>query len=83
VLNHRNHPSLVMWSIGNEIPEQWSEEGRQISIRLQGICHALDPSRPVTQGLDRVDNALSSGFAQAMDVPGFNYRVHRYLPGIE
>ena len=83
VLNHRNHPSLVMWSIGNEIPEQWSEEGRQISIRLQGICHALDPSRPVTQGLDRVDNALSSGFAQAMDVPGFNYRVHKYLPGIE
>ena len=83
VLNHRNHPSLVMWSIGNEIPEQWSEEGRQISIRLQGICHALDPSRPVTQGLDRVDNALSSGFAQVMDVPGFNYRVHKYLPGIE
>ena len=83
VLNHRNHPSLVMWSIGNEIPEQWSEEGRQISNRLQGICHALDPSRPVTQGLDRVDNALSSGFAQVMDVPGFNYRVHKYLPGIE
>ena len=83
VLNHRNHPSLVMWSIGNEIPEQWSEEGRQISIRLQGICHVLDPSRPVTQGMDRVDNALSSGFAQAMDVPGFNYRVHKYLPGIE
>ena len=83
VLNHRNHPSLVMWSIGNEIPEQWSEEGRQISNRLQGICHALDPSRPVTQGMDRVDNALSSGFAQVMDVPGFNYRVHKYLPGIE
>ena len=53
VLAHRNHPSIVMWSIGNEIPEQWSEEGRQIAIRLQGICHALDPSRPVTQGCDR------------------------------
>jgi len=78
VLNHRNHPSIVMWSIGNEIPEQWSEEGRQISIQLQGLCHALDPTRPVTQGMDRAEDALKSGFAQAMDVPGFNYRVHKY-----
>ena len=78
VLNHRNHPSIVMWSIGNEIPEQWSEEGRQISIQLQGLCHALDPTRPVTQGMDRAEDALQSGFAQVMDVPGFNYRVHKY-----
>ena len=78
VLCHRNHPSIVMWSIGNEIPEQWSEEGRQISIQLQGVCHALDPTRPVTQGMDRPDDALNSGFMQAMDVPGFNYRVHKY-----
>jgi beta-galactosidase len=83
VLNHRNHPSIVMWSIGNEIPEQWSEEGRQISIRLQGLCHALDPSRPVTQGMDRAEQALSSGFAQAMDVPGFNYRVHKYANNLK
>ena len=78
VLNHRNHPSIVMWSIGNEIPEQWSEEGRQISIQLQGLCHSLDPTRPVTQGMDRAEAALGSGFAQVMDVPGFNYRVHKY-----
>ena len=78
VLNHRNHPSIVMWSIGNEIPEQWSEEGRQLSVQLQGLCHALDPTRPVTQGMDRAEQALKSGFAQAMDVPGFNYRVHKY-----
>ena len=83
VLANRNHPSIVMWSIGNEIPEQWSEEGRQIAIRLQGICHSLDPTRPVTQGMDRVDNAITSGFAQAMDVPGFNYRLHRYEHGIK
>ena len=75
---NRNHPSIVMWSIGNEIPEQWSEEGRQIAIRLQGLVHSLDPSRPVTQGMDRVDNALASGFAQAMDVPGLNYRLNKY-----
>ena len=83
VLNHRNHPSIVMWSIGNEIPEQENETGRQISLQLQGLCNTLDPTRPVTQGMDRVDNALKSGFAQAMQIPGFNYRLHRYADGIK
>ena len=78
VLHHRNHPSIIMWSIGNEIPEQWSEEGVEISRHLQDICHKLDPSRTVTQGMDRAEAALKSGFAQVMDVPGFNYRVHKY-----
>ena len=78
VLNHRNHPSIVMWSIGNEIPEQWSKDGRDISEHLQDICHKLDPTRPVTQGMDQAEGALKSGFAQVMDVPGFNYRVHKY-----
>ena len=78
VLNHRNHPSIVMWSIGNEIPEQWSKEGRDISKHLQDLCHKFDPTRPVTQGMDRAEDALKSGFAQVMDVPGFNYRVHKY-----
>ena len=78
VRNHRNHPSIVMWSIGNEIPEQWSEEGRQISEHLQALCHKYDPTRPVTQGMDQAEAALGSGFAQVMDVPGFNYRVHKY-----
>jgi len=82
VLRNRNHPSIVMWSIGNEIPEQWSEEGRDISRHLQDICHRLDPTRPVTQGMDRAEDALKSGFAQVMDVPGFNYRVHKYLDNI-
>ena len=83
ILNHRNHPCIVMWSIGNEIPEQWSEEGRQISKQLQGLCHSLDPTRPVTQGMDRAEDALNSGFAQAMEVPGFNYRVHKYENNIK
>ena len=83
VLANRNHPSIVMWSIGNEIPEQWDAKAIPTLNRLQDICHKYDPSRPVTQGLDRVDNALKSGFAQAMDVPGFNYRLHKYQKGIE
>lgn len=78
VLNHRNHPSIVMWSIGNEIPEQWSQEGRRLSQMLQAVCHRYDASRPVTQGMDNAEPALASGFAQVMDVAGFNYRVHKY-----
>ncbi|WP_217700397.1 glycoside hydrolase family 2 TIM barrel-domain containing protein, partial [Morganella morganii] len=55
VLRHRDHPSIVMWSIGNEIPEQWSTEGAEIAKRLQDICHRLDPTRPVTQGMDKAE----------------------------
>ena len=83
VLHHRNHPAIVMWSIGNEIPEQGMKGGRNIAMHLQDICHQLDPTRPVTQGMDRVDNALSTGFAQVMDIPGFNYRVNKYEMGIK
>ena len=83
VKHHRNHPSIIMWSIGNEIPEQWSQEGVEISKHLQDICHQYDPSRPVTQGMDKAEDALKSGFAQTMDVPGFNYRVHKYYKNIE
>ena len=75
---HRNHPSIVMWSIGNEIPEQGMKGGKEIAMRLQDLCHRLDPTRPVTQGCDRPDNALNNGFIQVMDVPGLNYRLHRY-----
>ena len=79
ILNHRNHPSIVMWSIGNEIPEQWDKNvGVEWAKKLQDLCHKLDPTRPVTQGMDRVDNALKSGFAEVMDVVGLNYRTHKY-----
>lgn len=83
VKHHRNHPSIIMWSIGNEIPEQWSQEGVEIAKHLQDLCHQYDPSRPVTQGMDKAEDALKSGFAQTMDVPGFNYRVHKYYKNIE
>ena len=75
---HRNHPSIVMWSIGNEIPEQGMQGGREMAAHLQDLCHQLDPTRPVTQGCDRPDNAMATGFLPTMDVPGLNYRLHRY-----
>lgn len=90
VLNHRNHASLVMWSIGNEIPEQWTNDGwgTREAIHLQSLVHRLDcysdgrAIHPVTQGMDNADGAIANGFAQVMDVPGYNYRVHRYDDGI-
>ena len=78
LLHHRNHPSIVMWSIGNEIPDQTSAWGAQQARRFVNLCHRLDPTRPVTQGVDMVDGAVKAGLVSELDVPGFNYRLHRY-----
>ena len=78
IMNHRNHPSIVLWSVGNEIPEQWKEEGAERYAALVQWCHILDPTRMVTCGMDNPDADIKCGFAQQADVPGFNYRVHRY-----
>ena len=76
--HYRNNPSVVMWSIGNEVPSQWGPDGISELKFLQDIVHREDPTRPVTCGMDQVDAVISNGFAAALDVPGFNYRVHRY-----
>lgn len=76
--HYRNNPSVVMWSIGNEVPSQWMQEGLQVAAFLQGICHREDPSRPVTCGMDQVTAVLSNGFAALLDVPGLNYRTQLY-----
>ena len=76
---YRNNPSVVMWSIGNEVPTQCSPEGYKVASFLQDICHREDPTRPVTCGMDQVSCVLGNGFAAMLDVPGFNYRTHRYV----
>lgn len=78
ILNHRNHPSIIMWSVGNEIPEQWKPEGVERYKHLTALCHRLDPSRQVTCGMDQPDGTMWAGFAQVADVPSYNYRVHKY-----
>jgi beta-galactosidase len=74
----RNHPSIVMWSSGNEVPDQWGEAGVKRAKWLQEIFHREDPTRPVTVGMDQVKATLESGFGALLDVPGLNYRVHLY-----
>ena len=83
VVVHRNHPSIVMWSIGNEIPEQSGADGLKYTREMQNFIHSLDNTRLCTQGLDRGDGAIWAGVFQESDVPGFNYRLHVYDKGHE
>jgi beta-galactosidase len=74
----RNHPSIVMWSAGNEVPDQYGSEGVKRAKWLQEIFHREDPTRPVTVGMDQVKATMASGFGALLDVPGLNYRTHLY-----
>ncbi|WP_075590817.1 DUF4982 domain-containing protein [Labilibacter marinus] len=74
----RNHPSIVMWSSGNEVPDQHGSVGVKRAKWLQDIFHREDPTRPVTVGMDQVKAVMESGFGSITDVPGLNYRVHLY-----
>ena len=77
--HYRNNPSVVMWCIGNEVPDQWNgNRGPKLSRMLQDICHREDPTRPVTQGMDAPDAVVNNNMAATMDVAGFNYRPHKY-----
>jgi beta-galactosidase len=74
----RNHPCIVMWSSGNEVPDQRGAEGVKRAKWLQEIFHREDPTRPVTVGMDQVKATMASGFGALLDIPGLNYRVHLY-----
>jgi beta-galactosidase len=79
VRHYRNNPSIVMWSIGNEVPEQGDAEwGPKRNKFLQDICHREDPSRPVTNGMDNAKAVVDNNFAAVLDIPGFNYHTQYY-----
>ncbi len=73
-----NHPCVMMWSIGNEIDEQYYPEGPAVARRLCDICHNEDPTRPTTAGLNNVDDSLTGGLFDVVDVKGFNYKPYIY-----
>lgn len=74
----RNHPSVVMWSIGNEIKEQNSKNGGKLAKHLVDICHDEDPTRPVTAGFNNYPGCVKNGLADAIDLVGFNYKPTQY-----
>ncbi|MBI3791537.1 MAG: glycoside hydrolase family 2 protein [Gemmatimonadetes bacterium] len=72
----RNHPSIVLWSAGNEIGEQSAPNGADVLRRLLAIFHREDPTRPVTTGNDQIHadgGGATVEFLSALDVVGYNY----------
>lgn len=74
----RNHPSIILWSIGNEIPEQDNANAYEMSKRLVNICHKEDPTRPVTSACNTPEAAVKTGFSKPLDVFGINYSMPFY-----
>ncbi len=74
----RNHPCVIIWSIGNEVRDQGKFEGKVIARFLYDICKKLDPDRPVTCGFNASDQAIANGLADVIDLPGWNYKPHLY-----
>ena len=78
VRRDRNHPSVILWSIGNEVPEQDRGNGVEIAKMLTGFAHQEDPTRPTTAAFNSWANAIKNGLADQVDIPGFNYQPMRY-----
>ncbi|MDQ6842794.1 MAG: DUF4982 domain-containing protein [Bacteroidota bacterium] len=84
ILRDRNHPSVFIWSIGNEIPEQWGGKngedttGRTIARELAAIVHSLDTTRPITSALNHPSPDNQIYISGALDLVGFNYNQNGY-----
>ena len=74
----RNHPSIIMWSIGNEVMEQRQANGWEIAKRLTGFFHEEDPTRPTTSAFNSWAEAIKNKLAENVDIPGFNYQPSHY-----
>jgi len=76
ILRDRNHPSVIMWSIGNEVPEQTHPDGHKTAQKLIDICRRLDPARICTQANDQIcaePKAATEAFLNTLDITGYNY----------
>jgi beta-galactosidase len=78
ILRDRNHPSIFIWSIGNEIIEQWDTTGITLAKKLASIVRSIDATRPITSALNDPEphnNIYKSG---ALDLVGFNYHQETF-----
>ena len=71
----RNHPSVIMWSVGNEVPESVKNGEIETVKVLRDLCHKIDPTRPVTVGCNHIKSANESGFTEQLDIVGYNEGV--------
>ena len=69
----RNHPSVILYSIGNEIPDQFNPDGWKLAKKLVNICHEEDSTRPVTSACDQSFVSSRNGFMDQLDIAGYNY----------
>ena len=87
ILRDRNHPSVILWSIGNEVPQRVSERGYVIEKQLRDEVHRLDPTRPVTEAIcapwDRRPWSATATAFSLLDVGGYNYQWRQYVPDHE
>ena len=83
VKHYRNNSCVMLWSSGNEVWNQVLPDGIEIVTKLQALFHELDPTRPVTNGMDQAMYVIHNGFGAAVELPGFNYRTSRYIEGYE
>lgn len=79
ILRDRNHPSVIIWSIGNEIPEQWDTSGLRIAPELAGIVKSLDPTRPITSACNNPNPKNYIIRSNVLDLIGYNYHIE-YFP---
>ena len=78
VRRDRNHPSVIMWSLGNEVLEQREKDGWKITRMLHDATKRADPTRPTTAGLSTYPDCFNNRLAFYMDVVGLNYKPHTY-----
>lgn len=83
VKHYRNNACVMLWSSGNEVWNQVLPDGIEIVTKLQELFHQLDPTRPVTNGMDQAMHVIHNGFGAAVELPGFNYRTSRYEEAYE